>query len=196
MLPPWEKFHEEKLKEIASKSKIILDVGGGKRFQKGMQKYQELFKNHDYKTLDCVADYQPDILGDIKNIPLKNESVDAIICRAVLEHVDDPFQAVAEMHRILKPDGQCLISLPFLYPYHAEKGFYGDYFRYTKDGVKLLFKDFSKTEICNIRGLAETVVILLPSKFLRKILMPLARFLDKLKPSKNQTSGFVIYCVK
>jgi SAM-dependent methyltransferase len=192
----WQNFHDQKIKEIAQNSKVILDVGGGKRFQKGMQEYEELFKNHDYKTLDCVADYSPDILGDIKDIPLKDESADAIICRAVLEHVDDPFKAVSEMYRILRPSGACLTSLPFLYPYHAEKGYYGDFYRYTNDGVKYLFRNFSKIEICNIRGIAETLVILLPNKFLRKILTPLARFLDKLKPSKNQTSGFIIYCVK
>ncbi len=192
----WENFFDEKIKEIAKESKIILDVGGGHRFQKGMKKYQELFKNHDYKTLDCVEDYKPDILGDIKNIPLADETVDAIICRAVLEHVDDPFKAVAEIYRILKPAGQCLISLPFLYPYHAEKGYYGDFYRYTADGVKYLFRNFAKIEICNIRGIAETLINLLPNKFLRKILIPPARFLDRLRPSKNQTSGFVVYCIK
>jgi SAM-dependent methyltransferase len=196
MQSSWQKFHDEKLKEVAENSKVVLDVGGGNRFQKGMQEYKKLFKKHDYKTLDCVADYKPDILGDIKDIPLENESVDAIICRAVLEHVDDPFKAISEMHRILKPNGKCLTSLPFLYPYHAEKGYYGDYFRFTKDGARLLFKSFSKVEIKNIRGIAETLVMLFPNKFLRKILIPSARFLDNLKPSKNQTSGFVIYCVK
>ena len=66
----WEKFWEEKINDIAKNSKIVLDVGGGKKFQKGMEKYKDLFKDHDYKTLDNVKDYNPDILGDIKQIPL------------------------------------------------------------------------------------------------------------------------------
>ena len=163
---PWQKFWDEKIKDIAKTSKVVLDVGGSKRFQKGMKEYKDLFSNHDYKTLDIVAEYKPDIIGDIKNIPLPDESVDAVICRAVLEHIDEPFKAVAEMNRILKPGGKCLVSLPFLYPYHAEVGYYGDFYRFTQDGIKYMFRNFSKIEVCKIRGIFGTLVNLLPVKFL------------------------------
>ena len=192
----WQKFWDEKINIVAKDCKIILDVGGGNRFQKGMKQYEELFKDCDYKTLDNVSDYKPDILGDIKNIPMDNESVDAVICRAVLEHINDPFKAVSEMHRILKSGGKCLVSLPFLYPYHAEKGYYGDFYRFTSDGVKYMFRNFSKIEICKIRGIFETITNLLPVKFLRRILAPLSRFLDSVLKSKNQTSGYNIYLIK
>ncbi|RJQ31651.1 class I SAM-dependent methyltransferase [Candidatus Parcubacteria bacterium] len=192
----WAKFWEEKIQEIAENSKVVLDVGGGKRFQKGMKEYEKLFKDIDYKTLDNVQDYSPDILGDIKNIPLPDESFDAVICRAVLEHIDDPFKAVSEIRRILKPGGRCLVSLPFLYPYHAEKGYYGDYYRFTGDGVKYLFKDFSKIEICKVRGFFETMTNLFPVNLYRKIFSPCARLLDKIWPSKNQTSGFNVFLTK
>jgi len=192
----WIKFWDEKIKDIAKTSGSILDVGGGRRFQKGMKEYEEIFKDKDYKTLDSVSEYKPDIVGDIKNIPLEDSSVDAVICRAVLEHIDDPFKAVSEIYRILKPNGKCLVSLPFLYPYHAEKGYYGDFYRFTADGAKYMFKDFSKIEIENIRGFFETLTNLLPIKFVRTMINPIARFFDKILKSKNQTSGFVIYLQK
>ncbi len=89
-------------------------------------------------------DYNPDIIGDIHNLPFADNSIEAIVCLAVLEHVENPFKACAEIHRVLKPGGFCLITLPFLYYYHAEKGYYKDYWRFTKDAVELLFQDFSK----------------------------------------------------
>ncbi len=192
----WKKFYDEKIKEIAKNSKVVLDVGGGQRFQKGMKEYEVLFKNCDYKTLDNVSQFQPDILGDIKNIPLPDQSVDAVICRSVLEHVEDPFKAVAEIYRILRPQGKALVSVPFLYPYHASKGYYGDFYRFTEDGVRHLFRDFSHIEISKVRGLFGTISNLLPVKFLRRIIGPIAGFFDRLWVSRNQTSGYDVFLIK
>ena len=127
---------------------------------------------------------------------MDNESADAVICKAVLEHIDDPFKAVSEIYRILKPGGKCLVSVPFLYPYHAEIGYYGDFYRFTEDGVKHLFRNFSQIEISKVRGLFETITNLLPVKFLRNILGPIARVFDVFFTSKNQTSGYNVYLIK
>lgn len=47
----WDKFFNEKIKEIA-KEKEILDIGGGFKFQKGLVEYEHLFKNSNYQILD------------------------------------------------------------------------------------------------------------------------------------------------
>lgn len=47
--------------------------------------------------------------GDVEKLPLKDASVDAAVCVLVLHHIDDPTVACAEMARILKPGGVCLI---------------------------------------------------------------------------------------
>jgi len=189
----WEKFFDDKIKEIAQ-VKEVLDIGGGFRFQKHLIKYQEFFKNSHYQTMDVEERYYPDIIGDICNIPLKDESVDAVICKAVLEHVAQPQKAVNEIYRILKKQGKCLVYVPFLYPYHAHKEVYKDYYRYTQDGIKYLFRKFESIEICPVRGNLETVFNLTP---LRKIsiLMPLVRLLDKCF-SGRQSSGYHVFVVK
>lgn len=189
----WDKFFDEKIKEIA-KEKEILDIGGGFRFQKDLDKYQDIFKNSDYKTLDLEVDYKPDIIGDICDLPIKDESIDAVICKAVLEHVPEPQKAAKEIYRILEKGGKCLIYVPFLYPYHAYKNVYKDYYRYTKDGIKYLFRDFNSIEICSVRGNLETVFNLTPLRKIR-ILTPLIRFFDKFF-SGQQPSGYHIYLVK
>ncbi len=189
----WESFFDEKIKEIA-KEKEVLDIGGGFKFQKSLSKYKDLFKNSNYRTLDVEKDYNPDIIGDICNIPLENESIDAIICKAVLEHVAEPQQAVKEIYRILKKEGKCLVYVPFLYPYHAHDGVYKDYYRYTKDGIKYLFRNFKLIEICSVRGNLETVINLTPLRKIR-ILLPLIRLLDRLF-SGQQPSGYHIFFKK
>jgi SAM-dependent methyltransferase len=39
-------------------------------------------------------------------------SVDVAMCTSVLEHLWEPQQALAEMRRILRPDGVCLVNVP------------------------------------------------------------------------------------
>lgn len=190
----WEKFSDGKIREIA-KEKSVLDIGGGYRSKKrGLIKYEDLFKNTDYKVLDIDPGCQPDIVGDIHNLPQKDGSVDAIVCRAVLEHVYDPQKAVNEMYRVLKKGGKCLAYLPFLYPYHGKAKAYKDYYRYTKDGVEHLFRNFNSIEICPVRGNLETMINLIPFKVIR-IFMPIARLFDRFF-SYKQVSGYSVFLVK
>jgi len=189
----WNKFFEDKIKEIA-KEKNVLDIGGGLRFQKGLDKYKDLFKDVNYQTLDIESKYHPDIIGDIHSLSMKDESIDAIICKAVLEHVYDPQKAINEMYRVLRKQGKCLIYVPFLYPYHGEKDGYKDYYRYTQDGIEYLFRKFSSIEICPVRGNLETVINLTPLRSL-KILNLLIRILDRFFSGK-QVSGYNVFLIK
>lgn len=189
----WEKFFDEKIREIA-KEKNILDIGGGFRFQKDLGRYQELFQESNYQVLDKKSSYRPDIVGDVCQMSVLDESFDAIICKAVLEHVSEPQKAAQEIYRVLKNGGKCLVYLPFLYPYHAHQGVYKDYYRYTEDGLKYLFREFSSIEICPVRGNLETVFNLTPLRRL-KIFIPLIRFLDKFF-SGRQPSGYHVFLIK
>ena len=201
----WDKFFKEKITKIFTEKETIIDIGGGlriskkqgNRFQKDREWIVPLAENKDYKIMDPVSDYSPDIIGDIHDLPLEDDSIDAIICMAVLEHVENPFQAVREIRRVLKPDGYCFIYIPFLFYYHAEKGYYKDFWRFTKDGVEELCKDFSSVEVQNVRGAFGTWVKLSPLGR-AKWVINLANFIDKLikKQSSRQASGYNIFLVK
>lgn len=90
--------------------------------------------NVDATHYDGVA-----IVASLESLSIDSESADGIICDNVLEHVEDPRKAVAEMRRILKVGGIGYISTPFLYPFHSSPS---DYMRWTDEGLRLLFKDF------------------------------------------------------
>ncbi len=193
-----KKFIGEKIVEI-SKSKLVLDVGGGEPFTKWLSGYKELFAKCDYKTMDYDKSTSPDIVGDIHNIPLQNDSVDSIICNCVLEHVENPILAVKEMYRVLRPGGKVFVHVPSIYPYHARKGHYPDYWRFFDDTIDVLFKDFSVVEMQKRGGYFKALMFFLPLQHkLRFVIDPLSEFLDNLfkMEKRNTTSGYYIYAVK
>ena len=204
-MTPWEKFFREKIKKIFIEKKTVLDIGGGLRILK--EKGDRYDSSHqwilpylnkvDYKIMDVIPDYHPDIIGDIHQLPFNDNSQEAIICIAVLEHIENPIRACQELHRVLKPNGYCFLYVPFLYYYHAKKGGYRDYWRFSKDAINFLFKDFSNIKRQAVRGALETWLHISPlgrSKILTKLFI----LLDKLfkKQKSNQVSGYYIFVVK
>lgn len=199
------KFERDSLTQIFSEKKLIIDIGGSLRLDASRNNRSNdpnnaylmpFLKTVEYKVLDKVADYNPDIVGDIHELPLEDNSVDAIICVSILEHVEDPWKAMREMYRVLKPGGYLYLYVPFLFYYHPEKGYYEDFFRFTRDGVKLLAKDFTKTEISTVYGAVTTAMNLFP--FFTKNRLGLFQFIDKIvkKDKSDQTSGYMALCTK
>lgn len=198
-MSPWERFYKDEMLALLERGGTVLDIGGGLRASPGKgNRYDpkhaylvEPLSKVSYKILDPVPDYNPDIVGDIHAIPLPDNSIDAVICIAVLEHVEDPKKAMAEMHRILKPGGILFLYTPFLYYYHAEVGYYKDYWRYTKDALDLLASTFSEARWCPVRGALETWIHISPLgrvPFLPRI----ARLIDEVtgKSKSKQVSGY------
>lgn len=49
---------------------------------------------------------------DIHNIPFSDDVFDCVVCTEVLEHTLSPFKTLDEVHRVLKPGGFVIISVP------------------------------------------------------------------------------------
>ena len=69
-----------------------------------------------------------DIVCDITAIPELDGSFDAVMCTEVLEHVPDPVAALEELCRLVKPNGQMILTAPFCSlshyaPFHFSTGF-------------------------------------------------------------------------
>jgi ubiquinone/menaquinone biosynthesis C-methylase UbiE len=200
----WDAFFEEKIKKIFTDKKYIVDIGGGLRID---PKRNNRKKEHtwldpylssvDYKILDKVPDYNPDIVGDVHQLPLADNSVDAVLCMHLLEHVEEPHTAIKEVYRVLKPGGYLYIDVPFLFYYHPMEGYYKDYYRFTKDGLAYLTRDFSSVEIQGVHGAIATVMNLFPF-FSKKTALfdTLDRFLKKDTNHSNQNSMYRVFCVK
>ena len=185
-------FRDLILKEIEVNDDV-LDIG------KSMRDKFNKIKSNSIQTLD-VNDYgdYPDIIFDICDKIDNNlmKKFDKIICLAILEHVYNPFQAVENLKKMLKPNGIIYGYVPYLYYYHAPNDLkFQDYFRFSKDALIYLFRDFKDLEIFPIRGrISAPLNILFAGRwknYIEKtgINIFLDRFIND-KKNSSQCSGF------
>ena len=194
------------MRRIFSEKRRVIDIGGGLRVDPGKNnRFNEgqaaclrpLIKQVEYLILDKVPDFNPDIVENVHDLPFADASEEAILCIAVLEHVENPMRAMDEIYRTLQPGGFAFIYVPFLYYYHAHPGYYGDFWRFTKDTLELFGKRFSTCEIMPVRGAIETWIRLSPLGR-RKLFCDIGYILDRVtgKIHSNQTSGYHVFLVK
>ncbi len=130
----------------------LLDVGGrGKP-------YASLFGGRvvNHYVLDIEPAPSVDIVGDGRSMPLADASIDVVLITQVLEHIPEPIAVISEIHRVLKPGGTLLLSVPSIFPQHGSPG---DYWRYMPQGLQFILRDFHSVKV---QGEAGTV----PSIFL------------------------------
>ena len=94
-------------------------------------------------ALDIAPSAHVQLVADAHRIPLTAGCVDAVVVQAVLEHVLDPWQVVAEIHRVLRPGGLVYAETPFMQQVHA--GRY-DFTRFSDSGHRWLFRRFSEVD--------------------------------------------------
>jgi SAM-dependent methyltransferase len=102
-----------------------------------------------------------DVRGDAMRLPFADESLDGVISTYVLEHVQCPDQAVAEMYRVLKPGGIMYIETPFMFGFHGHMHAYSDYTRWTFKGLERLCSSFQSTETGVVSGPASAIAYIL-----------------------------------
>jgi SAM-dependent methyltransferase len=108
------------------KEGFILDCGAGSR---GV--YYPNVVNFEIAVYPST-----DVRGVGEKLPFKDNSFDAVISIAVLEHVKDPWLCAKEILRVLKPGGDLICCVPFLQPLH---GYPHHYYNMTDLGLRNLF---------------------------------------------------------
>jgi SAM-dependent methyltransferase len=98
---------------------------------------------------DIVGSTMTQFIADAHQIPLPEASIDAVLVQAVLEHVLDPGEVVAEIHRVLKRGGLVYAETPFLQQVHAGAH---DFTRYTASGHRYLFQRFEELAAGPVAG--------------------------------------------
>ncbi|WP_199248590.1 bifunctional 2-polyprenyl-6-hydroxyphenol methylase/3-demethylubiquinol 3-O-methyltransferase UbiG [[Phormidium] sp. ETS-05] len=133
----------------------VLDVGCGEK------PYEPWFLSaNTYIGIDIYQGSKVDVVVETsKDWPFETGYFDAVICTQVFEHTVDLDSVLSEIHRVLKPGGQLLVSVPFIYNEHGSPD---DYRRFSTHGLNNLLSD--KFEIIDLKpqgGIGSTLCTLL-----------------------------------
>jgi SAM-dependent methyltransferase len=135
----------------------VLDVGCGQK------PYYPFFAPFDveYVGLDVVENPFAELRGSVEAIPAADGSFDLVLCTQVLEHCDEPAQAVRELRRVLAPGGRALVSTHGVQVYHPSPQ---DLWRWTHAGLERLFTtsaDWARVVVEPSAGTAACLAMLL-----------------------------------
>jgi len=107
--------------------------------QEGFADLRPLFNGKEYVGCDMREGTGVDKILNLHNIDLPSESVGTVLCMDTLEHVEYPYIALKEIHRILCSNGIVVISSVMKFVIHD---FPYDYWRFTPEAIKSLLKPF------------------------------------------------------
>lgn len=143
-----DKWVIEKISQLRSGARLI-DAGcGSQRYRKycndlvytgqDIGEYSDDVTRTVEASIGSMTGYEfgkLDIVSDIVNIPVEDETFDAILCTEVFEHIADPVRAVQEFSRILAPGGVLILTAPrstirHMDPYYYYSGFSDNWFHY------------------------------------------------------------------
>ena len=135
--------------EFITKDLTILD------FSPSRSIYRVLKKNTSvrYVSTDISGDFLSDFQYDITNIDAESDKFDLIICYHILEHIENDYQAMKELYRVLKKEGTCIIQTPF-----KEGDIYEDSSINTDMGRLQHFGQKDHVRIYSVNGLKERLV--------------------------------------
>ena len=130
-----------------SRRPVVLVVGGG-TIGSGAD---ELYRDDSIELVgtDAYASPHTVLVADGHRLPFDDGVFDGVWVQAVLEHVLEPATVVAELHRVLRPEGLVYAETPFMQQVH-ERAY--DFSRFTQSGHRWLFRRFSEVSAGPVGG--------------------------------------------
>jgi SAM-dependent methyltransferase/uncharacterized protein YbaR (Trm112 family) len=127
---------------LMERPKASVLVIGGRIVGQGME---AILSNERIAFVETDVDFGPrtQLVCDALELPFPDRSFDGVIIQAVLEHVTDPYRAVAEIHRVLNDDGLVYAETPFMQQVHGGSH---DFTRFTHLGHHRLFRNFEEID--------------------------------------------------
>jgi SAM-dependent methyltransferase len=116
----------------------LLDVGCGDKpyehlFLPYVREYIGVEHQPTFHVTSAAARDRADVHYDGDRLPFPDASFDTVLSVQVLEHTPRPDVLLAEMARVLAPDGVLILSAPFSFRLHEEPH---DYYRFTPHGLR------------------------------------------------------------
>jgi SAM-dependent methyltransferase len=134
----------------------VLDVGGKKEGKKGRFR-PPLEKCSSWRYVNIDAATKPDLQASADQLPLADGEVDCVLLAETLEHLEFPEKALSEAGRVLRRKGQIFLTVPFLFPVHADPY---DFQRWTPEKFRRVLGGlgFEQVEVKPMGGLFAVLV--------------------------------------
>lgn len=125
--------------------------------QEGFADLRAFFPGTCYIGSDMRRGTGVDLLLNLHALGLASESVGSALILDTLEHVEMPWRAMEEVHRVLAPGGVVLISSVMNFPIHNHPS---DYWRFTPEAFRSLLRsfEFAMVSWAGVEDFPETVV--------------------------------------
>ena len=107
--------------------------------QEGFADLRPLFPGKAYVGADMQCGPGVDLALDLHHVALPAETAQTVLLLDTLEHVEFPWKAAEELHRILKPNGVLIVSSVMNFHIHC---YPHDYWRFTPEAFKSLLRHF------------------------------------------------------
>jgi SAM-dependent methyltransferase len=127
------------LAQLPSNELDVLDVGGR------IQPYRALIANRlcRYIAVDLRLTPLVNLVARAEKLPLGSARFDLVICTQVLEYVAEPSLVFGEIHRVLRPGGVLMLSVPSACPMDSSK----ECWRFLPAGLRHLLSSFTRVEV-------------------------------------------------
>ena len=112
----------------------VLDAGSGNR-EEQIFRQEILNSGAELTTCDIKSNDGVDVVADLHALPFPDASFDVLLCVQVLEHVRYPDASCREFHRVLKPGGRVIVTVPQI-THTLTDGSPPHYFNFTRHGIE------------------------------------------------------------
>ena len=133
----------------------LIDIGCGvKPYKEIVAPYVDEHIGIDHENSPHPSD-NVDLTGTAYKIPVEDGDFDTALCTYVLEHLEEPSDAIAETYRVLTKGGYAIYTVLLFWHLHEEPR---DFYRYTCHGLQYLFEKngFEVVEIIPLCGFIVT----------------------------------------
>ena len=125
--------------------------------QEGRGDVRACFPGRRLVGCDLVTGPGVDEIQDLHHLTLADGTIGTALLLDTIEHVREPFRAMAEIHRCLRPGGVMVMTSVMYFPIHLHPD---DYWRFTASGFTSLVQPFehATVDMIGLRTLPHTVL--------------------------------------
>ncbi len=171
----------------------------------GHDPYRSLFPAvDDYVCLDVeMVPGVTDVVASALDMPFKDERFDCVIATECFEHISDPFLFCREMTRVLKPGGELVITVPFLFHQHGDPF---DFWRPTRQCLLDLLQQYESVRVTSLGNRVHVISDLLTTakpkglfaslRIVNHLLTRLPGSISASPAATTAPTGFIVSAIK